>query len=228
MREPDVQLRYDPIIRFLKTHRIEGNILEIGGGVAGIAQFLDTPVTGCDPYFLSKKGKRADWQGRKPLPNIVPIGGTATNIPFPDNAFPFVVSSDMLEHLPKPLRQKAIREMLRVSSRYVVFGFPCGSVAARAERLLFCLGKTLLGKEHRWLKEHLQHGLPTEQEVTKFLNGLVFQSKGNTNVGSWALVTIASAIARPLGWLFYPLALLQFPPYYRNLVIIDKRSPHAD
>ena len=224
MREADVQLRYASVREFLARNRRRGDaVLEVGGGVAGIAQFSAERVTGCDPYFLPRRGTRADWQGRKPLPNILPIGGMATRIPLPTNHFPFVVSSDMLEHLPKHQRRTAIREMLRVSSRYVVLNFPSGSAAAQWERRLFAWGKSLTGKEHRWIKEHLAYGLPTEPEVTKFLNGLAFQQNGNGNVWLWALMTMASALWAPLGWLCYPLIRwVNIPPYYRTRIIIRK------
>lgn len=221
MREADVQLRYAPIVHWLQQHR--GEILEVGGGVAGIAQFLKRPITGCDPYFSKRKGRRAGWQGLRPLANIKPVGGTATRIPFPNGRFPVVIASDMLEHLPRSQRGKAIREMLRVSSRYLVLSFPCGAATRRWELRLFRWGKQLFGKEHRWIKEHIAYGVPQESEVTKYLNGLAFQKQGNGNVWLWVFMTAASAIARPLGWLLYPFARwVQIPPHYRTLIIIRK------
>lgn len=224
MREADVQLRYAPILRVLQQHRRAGErIGEVGGGVAGIAQFLDEQIIGCDPYFLGKKGKRADWRGERPLPSIKPVGGTATRIPLPSNSIPFVVSSDMLEHLPRSQRAKAIQEMLRVSNRMVVLNFPCGSAARRWEERLFRWGKVIYGREHRWIKEHLQHGLPAESEVIKYLNGLEFEKQGNGNVWLWTIMTMASAAWAPLGWLLYPFARwVNLPPYYRTLIIIRK------
>lgn len=222
MREPDVQLRYDPLVRFVRAH--PGTVLEVGGGIAGIAPFLNRQVTGCDPYFLGRKGKRADWRGAAPHPNIIPVGGSATKIPFPDNHFDIVLSTDMLEHLERAQRKVAIQECVRVSKKFVLIGFPCGASAAKWEARLFSAGKKIFGKEHRWLKEHLQYGIPSEQEVIKLLYGLSYRMRGHINVWLWATITILSAVATPLGWLLYPFARIgNFPPYYRRLIIIEKQ-----
>ncbi|TXI22470.1 MAG: methyltransferase domain-containing protein [Nitrosomonas sp.] len=45
--------------------------------------------------------------------------GSVLSIPFPDSSFDFVVSTDCLEHLAPPDVPVALREMYRVSSRYV-------------------------------------------------------------------------------------------------------------
>lgn len=50
--------------------------------------------------------------------------GDLGSIPFEDNSFDMVTSMEVLEHLPLPVFTKAIREMERVSRRYVLVNVP--------------------------------------------------------------------------------------------------------
>ncbi|KKQ23230.1 MAG: Aspartate/glutamate/uridylate kinase [Candidatus Roizmanbacteria bacterium GW2011_GWC2_37_13] len=45
--------------------------------------------------------------------------GDATNIPYPDNHFDLVVTFDLLQHLDRGEIRKSIREMIRVSKKYI-------------------------------------------------------------------------------------------------------------
>jgi ubiquinone/menaquinone biosynthesis C-methylase UbiE len=47
-------------------------------------------------------------------------------MPFKDNTFEFVFCLDMLEHIPKKDRLLVIQEMIRVSKKHIIIGFPFG------------------------------------------------------------------------------------------------------
>ena len=87
-------------------------------------------------------------------------------LPFADDSFEVAVSLDVLEHIPFEARQKHFDELARVARRKVLICCPLGSpehVAAEAELADWHLQTT--GSEHRFLAEHLETGLPEEDEL---------------------------------------------------------------
>jgi hypothetical protein len=49
------------------------------------------------------------------------------DLPFPDDSFPLVTAFEVLEHLPWPEAERALRELHRVSSRHVLISVPHSS-----------------------------------------------------------------------------------------------------
>jgi len=146
----DWAIRYAPIVSFIRTYRPR-SILEVGSGPQGIAYFLkDMGVVGTDVRF-----------GEKPLTNIRPVMASSVDLPFQENAFDMVVSSDMMEHLPKNLRQSAMKEMLRVAARYVVVGFPSGTIAKKHDLEVAAALNRRGIRMPLWISEHLEHEYPT-------------------------------------------------------------------
>ena len=87
-------------------------------------------------------------------------------LPFADDSHDAVTSSDVLEHVPAEDRRAHVAELLRVARRRVVLGFPCGSPQKSAAEVR--LAATLLddfGLRLDFLDEHLEHGLPTPNDV---------------------------------------------------------------
>lgn len=147
----DWAIRYEPIVSFINARKNTiRNVLEIGSGSYGLAHYLDHKrVIGVDISF--------------PLPlspDIVPVVASATQLPFADNAFDIVVSSDMMEHLDEATRKPAVQELARVASRYVIIGFPCGDVGEKADRRI----EKVLRKRGIplpvWLTEHFVYTYP--------------------------------------------------------------------
>jgi SAM-dependent methyltransferase len=100
--------------------RVE-RVLDVGCGDGAITDRLAQrwEVTGVDqsPTALSHVRTEA-------------VLGSATNLPFPDNSFDLVLSSEMLEHLPADDYRRAIAEMSRVSRRYLLLSVPYREVLA--------------------------------------------------------------------------------------------------
>lgn len=87
----------------------QNKVLEIGSGLGLLGKEIrklvhpEVKYTGIDIVFNSaKKSKDA----------FSPVQADATNLPFPDKCFDFVISTDVFEHLADP--QKATVEIFRV------------------------------------------------------------------------------------------------------------------
>lgn len=90
----------------------------------------------------------------------------------PDNSFDYAVSLDTLEHIPPGQREDHLKQLLRLARRRVVFCAPIG----QAEQVKF--QKAMLKSEgldeasRNFVREHLEYGMPTPQEVEKMLPGV--------------------------------------------------------
>jgi SAM-dependent methyltransferase len=154
----DLAIRYAPIVEFARRER-PTSILEVGSGAHGIAYYLkDRSIVGTDVKFreLPEKNMRA-------------LASSAEALPFRDRSFDMVLSSDMMEHLPEPVRGAVVVEMLRVSRRHLVIGFPSGLIAQRHD---FRLRETLRKKGIRlqWLEEHVLHEYPTSESILRVVD----------------------------------------------------------
>jgi ubiquinone/menaquinone biosynthesis C-methylase UbiE len=101
------------------------NILDVGCGSGRLAFYLnwtkrDNPYTGLDitPYYIEL--------ARKALPRYTWVEGDCRSLPFPDQSFDVVCSTNLLIHLPWDDVKKSIDEMVRVARKAV---YLCGSFA---------------------------------------------------------------------------------------------------
>jgi SAM-dependent methyltransferase len=142
----DHLVRYDAVLRLL-DETPAASVLEVGSGSEGIAYWLPgRDVTAVDPAIAGR-------------------GGDARSLDFPDRSFDVAVALDMLEHIRPEERGSVLRELVRVTRRRVILGFPTG---ARAFKVDLGLGRMLdrRGQTHTdWLDEHLRHGFPEASEV---------------------------------------------------------------
>jgi len=150
----EVAMRYLPIVRLVRAAGLSADVTEIGSGGVGIVPYLGRAAIGVDTDF-------GEWQA----PLMTLVKGSVLALPFADGSRRCVISADMLEHLPGHLRDRAIREMVRVSSTLLVIAVPSGPRAFDQDRMLD--RKYLLCRHERYgfLVEHLDHGLPTRDEL---------------------------------------------------------------
>jgi SAM-dependent methyltransferase len=125
-------------------------VLDVGGIAGQLDSFMpDTEVTA-----LNVGDERAD------------AHFDGLRIPYPDDAFDAAVSLDVLEHIPRESRAVHLSELARVAARRVVLCCPLGTPEhAEAERELAAWYRETTGSPHRFLEEHLERGLPTEDEI---------------------------------------------------------------
>jgi len=96
---------------------------------------------------------------------------TSDVLPFEDDAFDYVISSDVLEHVPPPNREIFLTEMVRVTKKRSIICFPYKNpLSEQIEKQLADAWKDLRGSEHPWLKEHLEYGLPDLIKVLEVIN----------------------------------------------------------
>lgn len=93
---------------------------------------------------------------------------SALDLPFENGSYDFVVSFDALEHVSEKDRMLFIDECLRVAKRGVIICAPHNTARNEsAENNLNTLYKTIMNTPHRWLKEHIENGLPDFNKIIK-------------------------------------------------------------
>jgi hypothetical protein len=89
-----------------------------------------------------------------------------TRLPFPNSSFDGVTSIDVLEHLPRDARAAHLDELRRVARCRIVLSTPFGSPEHMdGERELAEWYARTTGVRHRFLDEHVRHGLVDETEL---------------------------------------------------------------
>ncbi len=151
---PKVALRYLPIVAQIKKINPHGTVLEVGSGSLGIAPYLGRQVTGVDRDFAGPQ-----------ISLLEKVSADATKLPFAKEAFIFVVAVDVLEHIPRFKREKAIREMIRVAKKGVFIAVPEGKKAQEQDKKLSQIYQRRFGLAFPFFSQHLKYGLPTEEEV---------------------------------------------------------------
>jgi SAM-dependent methyltransferase len=200
----DIYQRYRVIADLAETcfERFPGTegdgVLDVGGYPGHLAAFLpQRQVTFCDLI----EGEIA----HSPY-----VRGSATALPFPDNAFPVVSCCDVLEHVPPAGRRRVLDELLRVASLAVVLAGPFDDPGvAEAEKIVSDYYQSLWHEEHPWLSEHLALGLPGAEEVTGWAaeRGLPSCSLPNGYLHHWTLMMFANHLT---------LSLPGFPEMYQH------------
>lgn len=219
-----IALRYLPIVADIQKNYQEGeSILEVGSEISGITPYLQKPVTGVDIDFdMSKKNEY-----------LTPVKASAVELPFKDRSFDYVLSVDMLEHLPIPQRFKAIMEILRVAKKKVYLAFPSGKSATLSDNELNQYYLRRRGEDHPYLKEHLGFGLPDFREVKAELEKhpeFKIKIVGNTNIYLWNTLLrwglsdqkFQSSLYRRLLLLLPVLKHLNFGSTYRKMFILER------
>lgn len=150
------QVQVKSVLKSLRTNsQKQLKILDVGGYKGRTADFLSQDnVTVLDVFDVEEDGY---------------VKGTALDMPFDDESFDFVVSYDVLEHIPNDMRKKFVAECGRVAKRGFIICAPHNNVAnALAEDSLNNYFHRLHHKPHPWLKEHIEYGLPDFDKVEQF------------------------------------------------------------
>lgn len=125
-------------------------VLDVGGIAGQLASFMP----GADVTTLNVGDEEADehFDGLR--------------IPYDDDAFDAVVSLDVLEHIDRGSRETHLAELARVAASRVVLCCPLGTPEhVEAEREVAAWYRETTGSAHRFLEEHIERGLPTENEL---------------------------------------------------------------
>lgn len=224
---PAIALRYLPFVDRIKKDKYSEKILEVGSAGLGICPYLRRKVTGIDIDF------------KPPFhPLLTRIKSEATKLPFKSSSYDFVLSVDMLEHLNKDIREKAIGKMIRVARKAVFIGVPCGEEAEDQDKLLHNHYKNKIGKEYQFFEEQITEGLPQREEIYNmimdrakyFKKKVDVESAGNENMNLHKILMKGWMTKNLLVNIFFRkvllfaiplLRLINYPPYYRQLFFIE-------
>lgn len=212
---PKIALRYLPIVEEINTYGSNNSsILEVGSGSLGIAPYIKREVTGVDinfsgPKFSLLKQKK----------------GNALSLSFKDRSFDFVVSVDLLEHLPKKLRFKAISEAIRVARRECIIAVPAGVQSASQDKEIGQHYQVSFGRKFPYCSEHVQYGLPEQEEIRTsiqkvcalYKRSVFVRSQGNINLQLRFFLMKGWMTTNPIVDFSFRKVMLLFIPFFRLL-----------
>jgi hypothetical protein len=119
------------------------------------------------------------------------VRGDGSRLPFKDNSFDVVVTSDVYEHVPPGEREEFLENLLRVAKEFVILGAPFYSERnALAEQIVLEYIRKVLHAEQEQLKEHIENQLPDADELKKLItrHGLNFICFDSGNLNSWLVM----------------------------------------
>ena len=158
------------------------SILDVGGYMGRTAEFLPNDNVKILDVFNIK------------APNY--IRGDATDVQQEDKAYDFVCSFDVLEHIPRSKREAFITESARLSRLGFFIAAPIDDkdgLVSFAEREANEVFKIVNHQEHRWLKEHIDYGIPTGGDVEAILkkHDLYYTTIKSNEIINWLSVQSA-------------------------------------
>lgn len=196
---PDGYSRFFVITRLIEeTYKNKNKIIKI----------LD--VGGCSPYLkecLVGSGLNFDLTIVDILPkpddiDVDYIQEDITKSKIKDNSFDVVLSTDVLEHIPKDLKDKFITSSIRLSKGLVIIAAPFDTEGVdEAEHIVNDFNKQLFGVGQDWLEEHFLYTKPSIVQTNKVLkeSKLPYVNFGVNNLYSWILSTHTNLIQAKTG-----------------------------
>lgn len=177
----DQYQRYKNAEQIINAIRKNGEcfkILEVGSGEFNhLEKFLpDDNITYLDIVLPEEKKNHPSYRL-----------GDASNLDFEDDAFDIIVALDVYEHVPRERRADFLSEIVRVSSRLFVIGAPFDTGEVKeTERRVNRAYRAYSHRNHPWLIEHIENGLPVLEETIEYLKQSEYEitaySHGNLNV----------------------------------------------
>lgn len=149
------------------------------------------------------------------------IVADASKLPLADESFDAVVSLDVLEHIPVPLRLPAVREMCRVAREMVVIGCPTDEHhVLEAEAAANACWNRHFPEPYPWLAEHEEFGLVDAASVNEVLQqaGLIAVDLGHGDPELWASL---------MGMHFLKEAYAELQPLSREIDVLYNRALFA-
>lgn len=129
---------------------------------------------------------------------------SALDLPFEDNTYDVVTCFDVFEHIEEKDRARFMAEISRVAKHYILVAAPFDTeYVGEAERELNDYYAKITGADHRWLREHIDNGLPNKAEIEKFFkdSNLEFAVYNSNNILLWTamqnLIFLADAVKAP-------------------------------
>ncbi len=223
--------RYGAIVRTLRANLGDGHfrVLDVGDAAGHLHLFdPDLAVIGIDLYPADQR-----------LEGAVPVHGDGTCLPFADDTFDAVTSSDVLEHIPPEQRTLFLAELRRVSRDLVIVGAPFDTDGVGGvEELVRRFALLSLGAKQPQLEEHSDNGLPDlDVSVASFADaGWNVATAGNGNLWDWLMsmllrfqVEARPALSPLVGGfdVFYNTSLVNregVAPWYRHIVAARSSS----
>lgn len=182
---PDGYSRFFVIIRLLQEIYKDSpktiNILDVGG---------------CSPYLdeclhdsgLNYKLTIVDILPKPDNIHVDYLQEDITQSKLPDNSFDVVVSTDVLEHIPKELKDTFVKATVRLSKQLVIVAAPFDTPGVdAAEHLVNDFNKKLFGVGQDWLEEHFKYTKPSVDQTIQVLDAtkLPYTHFGANNLYSW-------------------------------------------
>lgn len=165
------------IINKLRKKGQKFKILDIGGHLGGTSKiFPSDSVTVADLYDIDE---------------INYVKASALDLPFEKGSFDVVVSFDVLEHIEGKNRLKFIEEAQRVSNDIVIIAAPFYTDWVESFELQAnALYKSIFHKNHPWLIEHIDNGLPKLDMILSYFDNLGIKYKvfDSNNIFLWKIM----------------------------------------
>lgn len=179
----DQYTRYKTFERIINFNRRKDQIfqiLDVGGRGNLLATFLpDDKVFFLEPNDVSEGAKNF-------------IRGDGTKLELGDDSFDWVVSADVFEHIPNNKKEDFVKEHFRVAKLGFILSAPFSNPEVKkAEREVNDFFKSVnKGKDHPWLGEHAELGLPKEKDIEEYISKLTknYQKLGIFSLSIWPLI----------------------------------------
>ena len=107
-------------------------------------------------------------------------GASLFHEPLPDRSYDLVTAVDILEHIVPADRQKMLKELARIASKFVILNYPSRDSKSAQELMLKLTNNKLI-------KEHVDWELPDSDWVVNSMEELGYRSKvtPHTSVAVW-------------------------------------------
>lgn len=165
---------------------------------------------------------------------MTPLVASAADLPLEDQSFDVVLALDVLEHIPPEIRTKVISESLRVARKLVIFGFPSGAAAHKADEDLKNVYLRKGVPVPDWLEEHMLADFP-DAELFAGHSGWTVRQFSNESIRfhSWMMRLEMGGLRMRLfrkivftapNLLKWPLSFVDGDPAYRQVFVMNRED----